>query len=82
MKKNVRRLKNISTKKSKSRCRKCGRPYPLARALLGYDVCTLCGERLANKLKEERKERVAVLYNKGGYQYINSPDDIDTIGKK
>ena len=69
-------------KKKKTICRKCGRPYPLARALLNYDTCTKCGEKEANEIKEQRKDRVAVLYNKGGYQYLNSPDDISTIGKK
>lgn len=80
-KQGTKKLINVSTKKSKTIC-KCGRSYPLARALLGYNTCVHCGERAANKLKEERKERIAVLYNKGGYQYINSSDDLDSIGKK
>ena len=68
--------------KKKAICRKCGRPYPLARALLNYDTCTKCGEKEANKIKEQRKERVAVLYNKGGYSYITSPADLKDLGRK
>jgi ribosomal protein L37AE/L43A len=81
MKKELKK-KEKRKEKSKATCSSCGKSYPIARALLGYDTCTGCGEAQANKIKEQRKERVAVLYNKGGYQYINSPDDIGTIGKK
>lgn len=39
-------------------------------------------ERLARQETERKKKRVAVLYNKGAYQYISDEMDPTTIGKK
>lgn len=39
-------------------------------------------ENIAQKEIALKKQRVAPLYNKGGYQYISDGEDLTTIGKK
>lgn len=36
----------------------------------------------AQKEIERKKKRVAILYNKGGYQYVSDETDLTTLGKK
>lgn len=39
-------------------------------------------ELAAQKEIERKKKRVAILYNKGGYQYVSDATDLTTLGKK
>lgn len=63
-------------------CQECGEEYSDRRAALGYDICLNCGEQVAHQQALEKAKRVAPAYNKGGYQYITSETDVDTLGKK
>lgn len=50
------------------------------RLALGYKTCLTCGEAEA-KLESQRKAgRVAIAYDKGGYQYITDETDLGDLG--
>ena len=50
------------------------------RAALGYDICLTCGEVDAKIESERKSRRVAIAYDKGGYQYISEGDDPKDFG--
>jgi len=50
------------------------------RLALGYKTCLTCGGKEA-KLESERKAgRVAIAYDKGGYQYITEETNLEDLG--
>ena len=51
------------------------------RAALGYKVCLTCGEAAAKQESEHKSRRVAIAYDKGGYQYISDGDNPKEIGR-
>ncbi len=63
------------------KCKLCNKEIPPKRAKLGYTTCLECGEKEAQLLKEERKERVAPAYNKGPLMYITSRKMIKDLGR-
>lgn len=53
---------------------------PEGRIKLGFTTCLVCGEKDAKVEIVRRKGRVAILYDKGGYQYITDDTDITELG--
>ena len=50
------------------------------RLALGYKICLTCGEGKA-KIESQRKAgRVAIAYDKGGYQYITDDTNLGDLG--
>lgn len=60
---------------------KCEEEIPEARYKLGYRTCISCGEKIARKEIERKKQCVAPAYNKGAYQYIDSYEEALDIGR-
>ena len=52
-----------------------------ARYKLGYKTCIDCGEKLAKKEIERKKNCIAPAYNKGAYQYIATYEEALDIGR-
>lgn len=50
------------------------------RLALGYEICLTCGEEQAKIESERKSRRVAIAYDKGGYQYIAEGDDPKDFG--
>jgi hypothetical protein len=50
------------------------------RLALGYDICLTCGELEAQVESEHKSRRVAIAYDKGGYQYITEETDLGDLG--
>ena len=50
------------------------------RYALGYRVCLTCGEVNAKMESERKTRRVAIAYDKGGYQYITEDTDLEELG--
>ena len=50
------------------------------RLALGYEVCLTCGEAAAKKESERKTRRVAIAYDKGGYQYITEDTNLEDLG--
>ena len=50
------------------------------RAALGYKVCLTCGEIDAKLESEHKSQRIAIAYDKGGYQYITEDTDLGELG--
>jgi len=62
-------------------CIKCGiEEVESRRAALGYKICLTCGEIEAKKESEQKSRRVAIAYDKGGYQYITEETDLGELG--
>ena len=57
-------------------CDECANEYPLARRQLGYNVCLVCGEKLARSFKHTivpmHKSNYVVISNKQELQGINN----------
>lgn len=51
-----------------------------ARWALGYKTCLTCGEKEAKKESERKAGRIAIAYDKGGYQYITEGADLGELG--
>jgi len=51
-----------------------------ARLALGYKVCLTCGEIEAQRESERKAGRVAIAYDKGGYQYITDDTNLGDLG--
>lgn len=49
-------------------CVECGKPYPAARARLGYKTCLQCGEHGAEQVR--KSWCVIQEYGKGNYQLV------------
>lgn len=47
---------------------------------LGYRVCLTCGEINAKMESERKARRVAIAYDKGGYQYITEDTKLEDLG--
>jgi hypothetical protein len=62
--------------KSACTCAGCGMLFPLARAELGYQTCTTCGE-----LEARKRRHTVVPINKSGYMAY-SPETARTIVKQ
>jgi hypothetical protein len=50
------------------------------RVILGFDTCLICGEIEAQKETELKKNRIAIAYDKGAYQYITDDTDLEELG--
>jgi len=50
------------------------------RLALGYTVCLTCGEAEAKLESQRKRGRVAIAYDKGGYQYITDETDLGDLG--
>jgi len=50
------------------------------RVALGYKICLTCGEAAASLESERKSRRVAIAYDKGGYQYIADGDNPEDFG--
>jgi hypothetical protein len=50
------------------------------RVALGYNTCLICGEVEAQKEIDLKKERIAIAYDKGAYQYITDDTDLEELG--
>ena len=61
-------------------CKKCGNLVSPARVKLVGKLCLECGDEVANRLTEQRKQQCAPIFNKGGYQYITEMD-LKDLGK-
>ena len=62
-------------------CPKCGiEEISSGRLALGYKVCLTCGEEEAATESERKSRRVAIAYDKGGYQYITDDTDLGDLG--
>ena len=57
-------------------CKLCFRSFPEKRKSLGFDVCIECGDKKAQIEIERKAMSVAPLFNKGGYQYIGTIDNL------
>jgi len=51
-----------------------------ARLKLGYKTCLTCGEKEAKRESELKSRRVAIAYDKGGYQYITDDTNLGDLG--
>ena len=58
-------------------CALCGLLYPLARAELGYDTCTTCGEMEARRVRH-----TVVPMHKSNYIPITNKADLRGINNK
>lgn len=62
-------------------CIKCGiEEVSSGRRALGYTTCLTCGEQDAAVESERKTRRVAIAYDKGGYQYITDDTDLGDLG--
>jgi len=62
-------------------CSKCGiEEVSSGRLALGYTICLTCGESEAKVESDIKSRRVAIAYDKGGYQYIADGDDPKDFG--
>ena len=50
------------------------------RLALGYKICLTCGEKQAKIESEHKSRRVAIAYDKGGYQFITEGMDPKDFG--
>jgi hypothetical protein len=50
------------------------------RVALGYTLCLTCGEAAAEQEITLKKGRVAIAYDKGGYQYITEDTNLEELG--
>ena len=57
-------------------CKECSSPYSVKRFNLGYMTCLECGDKEASKQIKLKQSYVAPLFNKGGYQYIGTIDNL------
>lgn len=62
-------------------CKECGNRYEDKRAKLGYETCLECGEEEAQMELQNKRKRIAILYNKGPYMLLSERDLIG-LGKK
>ena len=62
-------------------CLKCGDEYPDKRKEIGYDICLKCGAEKAREQAIAKSKRIAVVYNKGSYQYITDGEKLEDLGK-
>ena len=60
-------------------CKMCYNDYPDKRKQYGYNTCLDCGDKIADKEIRRKKKQTAPLFNKGGYQYIVSLDEIKSF---
>ena len=51
-----------------------------ARLALGYTTCLVCGEKDAKIESQHKAGRVAIAYDKGGYQYITDETNLQDLG--
>lgn len=70
-------MSKIKTQLTTEGCTMCGLLYPLARAELGYDTCTTCGELQARQVRHT----VAPMH-KSNYVPITNRDDLKGINNK
>lgn len=62
-------------------CIKCGiEEVESARVALGYRTCPTCGEAAAREIANQRKDRVAIAFPKGAYQYITDDHPLEDLG--
>ena len=62
-------------------CPSCGvEEIETARLALGYRVCLTCGEKAANTESNLKRGRIALAYDKGGYQYITEGTNLEDLG--
>lgn len=62
-------------------CIRCGiEEVEQGRLALGYEICLTCGAEIAKEESERKSRRVAIAYDKGGYQYIADGDDPQDFG--
>lgn len=62
-------------------CIRCGiEEVEQGRIALGYEICLTCGEGIAKEESERKSRRVAIAYDKGGYQYIADGDSPEDFG--
>lgn len=50
------------------------------RLALGYTTCLTCGEAAAKEESKVKAGRVAIAYDKGGYQYITEDTNLEDLG--
>ncbi len=50
------------------------------RLALGYKTCLTCGEAEAKVESQRKAGRVAIAYDKGGYQYITDETKLEDLG--
>jgi DNA-directed RNA polymerase subunit RPC12/RpoP len=55
-------------------CSLCGKEYSEARYALGFTVCPKCGDKAALEEIQAKQSRVGVIANKGGEEYLGSPE--------
>lgn len=60
---------------------KCGSEFSEERALLGFETCPSCGDKAAQLEIARKEQRVGVVANKGGYEYIGSEQTFKDILK-
>lgn len=60
----------------------CGNEISEKRFQAGYDVCLVCGQRLAQNERLRKSRYVSLAYNKGPYMYITPETDPSSLGKK
>tara|TARA_Y100000590_G_scaffold191716_1_gene218068 strand:- start:4778 stop:4981 length:204 start_codon:yes stop_codon:yes gene_type:complete len=65
-----------------AKCVGCFNEYSEQRKQLGYLTCLSCGEKDARHDTIMKSKRVAPAFNKGGYQYIHSTNELTSIGRK
>lgn len=63
-------------------CVYCPNPVHPKRVEAGYKTCKPCGAREAEKERQRKLKCSAPAYNKGGYQYVTSPQMARDVGKK
>lgn len=62
-------------------CPKCDmEEIPKARIALGYTTCMTCGEIDAKALSDKKRNRIAIAYPKGAYQYITDEYPLEDLG--
>lgn len=55
-------------------CQQCKQEYSEARRTLGFTTCPQCGDKDALDEALQKQSRVGVVGNKGGYEYLGSPE--------
>lgn len=50
------------------------------RIALGYNTCPTCGEAAARQEIERKKQRIAIAFPKGAYQYITDEHPLENLG--
>ena len=62
-------------------CSNCGiEEVSSGRQALGYKICLTCGEENAKVESQRKAGRVAIAYDKGGYQYITDDTNLGDLG--